>query len=66
MEEVLRFLQNIVVLMLAAIGIGAAVRTATGKVSFLRQPLVRFIATVLFFILGLWIFYTGIRHAVSS
>ena len=66
MEVLLRILQDLVMLTLAALGIGTGIMTALGDVRVFRQPLLRLIASVFLLVVGLWVFYTGIRHAVAS
>jgi ABC-type nickel/cobalt efflux system permease component RcnA len=66
MEIALRILQDLVALVLASTAIGTGVLTALGDIRAFRQPVLRLIASVLFVSIGLWVFYTGIRHIVSG
>ncbi len=66
MEALLRVLQDLVALTLASIGIGAGVMTALGDIRIFRRFPIRVLASVIFLAIGLWVFYTGIRHMVAS
>ncbi len=66
LEMLLQVLQDLVALTLASIGIGAGVMTALGDIRVFQKFTLRILASVLFLGVGLWIFYTGIRHLVSG
>jgi hypothetical protein len=65
-EGLLQVLEDLVALVLAAVGIGAGVLTALGRVQALRQPVLRLVATIAFVVAGLWVFYIGIQHMGSD
>jgi hypothetical protein len=66
MEILLRILQDLVALVLASTAIGTGVLTAFGDIRAFRQPLARFVVSLLFVSIGLWVFYIGIRHMVAG
>ncbi len=66
MEVLLSILQDLVALTLASIGIGMGVMTALGDVRVFQKFPTRVVASILFLAVGLWVFYTGIRHLVAG
>ncbi len=66
MESLLRVLQDLVALTLASVGIGAGVMIALGDIRIFQKLPARVVAGTLFVAVGLWVFYTGIRHMVAG
>ena len=66
MEGILRVLQDLVALTLAALGIGAGIMTAAGNVQMFHKLPIRVLASALLLTAGMWILYTGIFHVVAG